>query len=316
MRAVIDCTGGIPDYRTVSADSFAMPDVSAGYNGLLMPLVDRPFLQHVLEKCVSLGVSRAEIIVDNDGAEDEIRKILGTGRRWGCSITYHINRCGSPLISVAEALTGSPADPCLVASAHCIPTLGTTGSNTPVVYIDRLTGEWTGWAMTNCASATSLCLVGFNTSGATLIRGLCAINYSEHMISCDTPGALLKAQRLLLEGKAEGLLITGREIKPGVRFGRNAQVHPTATLIAPVYVGENCRIGAGVTLGPNSVICRDCIIDRGNIVEESLICSGTFVGEELEVRSALIHGNLVINTQIGSATEVTDPCLLSRLPAA
>ena len=316
MRAVIDCTGGVPEYRSAATESFALPDVSVGYNGLMMPLVDRPFLQHVLEKCVSLGVSRAEIIVDSEDVEDELRKVLGTGRRWGCNITYHINHIGSPLISVAEALTGTPSDPCLVASAHCIPSLGTTGSNTPVVYIDRVTGEWTGWAMTTCASATSLCLVGFTANGASLIRGLCAINYSDQMISCDTPGALLKAQRLLLEGKAEGLLITGREIKPGVRFGRNAQVHPSVVLNAPVYVGENCRIGAGVTLGPNTVVCRDCIVDRGNIVEESLICSGTFVGEELEVRSALVQGNLVINTEIGSATEVTDPCLLSRLPAA
>ncbi len=314
MRAVIDCTGGIPEYRSASSDISALPDVSVGYDGLLMPLVDRPFLQHVLEKCVSLGVSTAEIIVDEN--EEAIRKVLGNGRRWGCTLNFHRVRPQAPLISVAEALTGSPSDPCLIAAGHCIPTLGATGASTQVAYVDRVSGDWTGWAMATCASATSLCLVGFNASGASLIRGLCAVHYCEQMISCETPKALLRAQRALLEGKAEGLLMTGREIMAGVRLGRNATVHPSATLIAPVYVGENCRIGAGVTLGPNSVVCRDCIVDRGNIVEESLICSGTFVGEELEVRSALVQGNLVINTQIGSATEVTDPCLLSRLPAA
>ena len=48
--------------------------------------------------------------------------------------------------------------------------------------------------------------------------------------------------------------IPGFEMGDGVHVGEGAEIHPDATLVGPAVIGENCRIEAGVRLGPYTVL--------------------------------------------------------------
>jgi len=297
MRALIICSAGTP---TENAD---IPELSIAP---LMPLVDRPFVQHVVEKCLHLGATSIDMIVES--GEAQYKDLFGDGKRWGCPIRYSAISTFAAIGGAVAELGINSGELCLLARADRIPSLDKISEGMPELYIDSASEAWTGWAHLTASTVVSALEGDTSALIAVPTRSM------QSVLSCSTPGDLLKAQRAVLDGHFVGLMLSGREVEPGVRLGRNANVHPSAKLTAPVYVGENSRVGAGAVVGPNSVIARDCIVDRGNIMAESLICTGTYVGEELEIRNAIISGNRVINVEIGSATKVVDPGLLSRLP--
>ena len=76
-RAVIIAAEG----RTSFAD---------GKSSCMLPLVDRPFLQHLVECLVDAGVEDLDMILANH-AED-IESHFEDGRRWGVRIRYHLAR--------------------------------------------------------------------------------------------------------------------------------------------------------------------------------------------------------------------------------
>ncbi|MBM3262101.1 MAG: hypothetical protein FJY97_01520 [candidate division Zixibacteria bacterium] len=96
-------------------------------------------------------------------------------------------------------------------------------------------------------------------------------------------------------------------------MARNVSLHPTARLSAPVFIGENCRIGAGTQIGPDAVIGRDCILDNRCTVVSSLVFPNSFIGESLELTDAIVDRNRLINTHVGVAVSVTDDFILGSL---
>src|SRR5437764_2986305 len=83
MRAIIIATGESPGTEPLN-EHYPTP---------LLPLVDRPFLQHVIESCVHQGIFRFDFILSH--LPEKIEHFLGDGKRWGCTFTTHL--VGDPL---------------------------------------------------------------------------------------------------------------------------------------------------------------------------------------------------------------------------
>jgi lipopolysaccharide/colanic/teichoic acid biosynthesis glycosyltransferase len=124
---------------------------------------------------------------------------------------------------------------------------------------------------------------------------------------------VLDAQRAVLGKKVTGLMLTGREADPGIWISRNVRLHPTAQLLAPVYIGENCNIASGVRLGPDAVIGKDCVLDTHCTVTNSLVFPGSYVGEALELADVLVDKNRLINARLGGTVPVTDDFILGGM---
>ncbi len=106
-----------------------------------------------------------------------------------------------------------------------------------------------------------------------------------------------------------------RELRPGVWAGLRAEIHPTATLQAPCWIGDDARIGAGATIGPAAIVDNRTVIDPGARVTESAVAPGTYVGKHVSVAQSLAHGSLLINWRMNSTVQVPDPFLLADLGA-
>lgn len=104
-----------------------------------------------------------------------------------------------------------------------------------------------------------------------------------------------------------------REVSPGVRVGWRSEIPADAVLIAPCWIGEKVRIGAGVVIGPHAVIEDRAMIRRGAEVVRSVIGPETLVGDHTTVADSLALGDTLINWLDGSCLRVPDEFLLSSL---
>src|ERR1700679_2445933 len=78
MTGVIVLSGPFP----------GMHGLDAHRSPSLLPLGDRPALQHIVESLVTQGITSIELIVDH--GPERVEALLGNGDRWGCSFRYHL----------------------------------------------------------------------------------------------------------------------------------------------------------------------------------------------------------------------------------
>jgi lipopolysaccharide/colanic/teichoic acid biosynthesis glycosyltransferase len=124
---------------------------------------------------------------------------------------------------------------------------------------------------------------------------------------------VLAAHRMILNKEFRGLRHTGKAVAENIWLSRNVSLHPEARLIAPVLIGEKCRISSGVRLGPNVAVGDNCVIDTQSRLSDSVIFSGSYVGRSLELCDAIVDRNRLVNARIGSRITVTEDFILAGL---
>jgi lipopolysaccharide/colanic/teichoic acid biosynthesis glycosyltransferase len=320
MKAVLIATGKTPENR--------IPDKE--YLPPLLPLIDRPFIQHVVEHLVSRGVKELEVVLCQ--FPEKFKQLLGDGNRWGTKIRYHLVK--DPLIpygSVRFVEVETRDDPVLLVHADRLPQADflsakpSSWSDGPALYVweDRSNGgsgkrpDWSGWGWLGGKCRAELpdgldeegllnYLLSFSGCNTIILDSAKSINVQSY------PG-LLSAHRAVLSKRITGLMMTAREIESGVWLSRNVQLHPTAQVKPPVYIGENCNIGMGVRMGPYAVVGDNCVIDAKSTITDAVIFSESYVGEALELRDSLVARNRLINVRLESEVTVTEDFILGSL---
>jgi NDP-sugar pyrophosphorylase family protein len=321
MIGVIVLAGPFPEMHGLDADR----------SPSLLPLGDRPALQHIVETLVTQGITSIELIVGY--APERVEHLLGNGDRWGCRFRYHLAADPDRLYRSLKVISGLSAEPWVLIHAERFPcvefsaTFEAAGANRPVLYYvtarqdhggDFQPRVWGGTVIMPPTDVTdTIANYSYTELRTELEQGL-SEGYAE---SIDTPGwidvsnpmALLRSQADLLDRKLPGLLINGNERVTDIWISRNVTIHPSAQLIAPLYIGPNSRISRNCKIGPHVVIGSDCIIDGKTQIENSLIIEGSYVGEALEVRTSIVSHNLLVNARLNAAVDVAENFLIGRL---
>jgi mannose-1-phosphate guanylyltransferase / phosphomannomutase len=99
--------------------------------------------------------------------------------------------------------------------------------------------------------------------------------------------AYLAAHRDILDGKVR-VHVPGFDLGGGVWMGENTDVHPDATVTGPAIIGDNCRIEAGVHVGPYSVLGTSIRVRAGTDTERSVVGDNTYLGEGVSLRGAVV----------------------------
>jgi mannose-1-phosphate guanylyltransferase len=92
-----------------------------------------------------------------------------------------------------------------------------------------------------------------------------------------------------LEGRLH-IDVAGDEVAEGVRAGSGSQLPDDAEVQGPVWIGEDCEIGAGVKLMGPVVIGDGSRIGAGAALRESIVFPGTPV-DDGEILIGAIHGH-------------------------
>ena len=76
MKAFLIATGVLSDTQ------------NEPYPSALLPLLDRPFIQHVIEFLTNQGVDHFDIVISD--FPEKIEALIGDGKRWGITVIYHL----------------------------------------------------------------------------------------------------------------------------------------------------------------------------------------------------------------------------------
>lgn len=98
----------------------------------------------------------------------------------------------------------------------------------------------------------------------------------------------------------------GSETRPGVWVDEGAQVHRTARIVAPAFLGRKSKIEEQCLITRCSNIESNCQIDYGTVVEDSSILSNSYVGIGLDVSHSIVNGNQLLNLERDVALEIED----------
>jgi NDP-sugar pyrophosphorylase family protein len=299
----------------------------------LLPLGDRPALQHIIESLVAQGIASIELIVGH--APEQVEALLGNGDRWGCKFRYHVAVQAAHPYRSLKLIPETKNEPCVFIHSEHYPcfALPLKHIDKPLLYYGRARNGSNGhgsqssnngtvfWKGTAIFPPNYIDEAFANKTSEELrahLESLVAnaeatvVSTSDWLDSC-TPEDLLESQSRLLERKLDGLMGSGTERQPGVWISRNVVIHPTVQLVGPLYVGPNTRLNRGVKLGPNVVLSGDCIVDTNTMIEQSLVTPGSYIGEGLELNHVIVDHNLLINIRLGTSINIHERFLLDDL---
>lgn len=313
--------------------------VSAATRGLsqriptpLFPLVDKPFLQHIVEFVVDQGGSEFDVVLSH--LPEKIENLLGDGTRWGCKIRYHlaqdpwhpydifksgnVQRCAGPIL-LLHADRFPTLDSLLQSSESrdddvimfCSPATQKTNEGPDDV------SKWTGWAIVSGKFLEEL------PSGVDekALEGLLHSKAADRgrvvevpmVLDIRTYDGLLAANRVVLNKGFEKIVPSGKEVEPGIWISRSVSLHPSAHLVPPVFLGANSRIAKGTGVGPFTVIGPNCILDSSSTVSDSIVVSDSHVGEAVDLKNVIADKNYLINVRLRAEVSITDNFILASL---
>ena len=314
MRTVLVVTGHAPRLGAVAAEQPAP----------MLPLMGKPFVQHIVEVLVGEGCRQLDVFVHEH--PQQIESLLGDGVRWGVAVTFHVCRrpvCfGESLALLARAdgaelrvVFGDVLSVGGYADLFACPPLADVPVRAAVFRAAE--GVVPVWAVVSAAwfSKAGGDADNLETSAALVAaaEGAHALTEVAQPLMWRCYSDLVETTRRTMNGEGPKLLINGRVADANVWLGRNVSLHPSARLEPPVYVGPDCEIGAGVALGPNAVVEGNCVLDRGCAVRNSLVFGNTYVGEALELDHVVATAKLIANARYDVAVPIPDEFLLGSL---
>jgi len=106
-----------------------------------------------------------------------------------------------------------------------------------------------------------------------------------------------------LLGKAK-IEIAGKEVEKGVWLGNDVEIHKTARIRPPLFLGEGTDIRRNASLGGFSVIGEASLVDEGATVARSILGSGTFVGRATRITDCVIGNGYHVLDQLNVQNRV------------
>lgn len=278
----------------------------------LLPLGNRPLLEYWLEWCSDMHILDIRLVLD-DGAK-QIEEYVGSGESWGLQVTYGFHRNQNDPVHFLKRFS---SDDLLQGLMHV------TGPAFP-----RKTGMQSrhpesGKTLAYINEGRALCVLSRDPAFLEAwIKGQTDLSTHQpdqfeslgrEIVPLESLKDLYEINMSLVQGEVQNYLQPGYYDKDNVIIGYNVITPPTATLSAPLIIGNDCRISPMTSIGPNAVVGSHVLIDRQSEISDSVILSGTFIGQGMEIRSKIVFGNTVIDPYSQAVVTIPDPWMVSEV---
>ncbi len=294
----------------------------------MLPVLNKPLLEHLLEQCADDGLTRVQIALVEHPRP--VRQFVGNGERWGLDIHTWVFRepCTDEVLlaRLAPDLSG----PVLVVPAE---TLVDIDLRSLLVFHEqhaaRVTRVSASEACARPATTDSFAeggdgassCVRMHDTGIRVIDAPLASDASEDTFVCegkwvrvDTPMKLWEANAAALHGEFPRALPPSAALTAeGLWVGHHCKIDPHSTVEAPVFIGNHVCISSGAEIKRGSVIGNGVIIDSHALVESSVIMDHTYIGSYINLVKRIASGKYVFNVKAGSTLKVDDPIIVSGL---
>jgi len=104
----------------------------------------------------------------------------------------------------------------------------------------------------------------------------------------------------------------GVEVQSDLWCGEGAQIDSTVSIQGPAFVGAGSKVAAGCRIAGISSIERDCEVDCGTMIDNSMVLRGTYVGMALDVKNSIVGNEKIFNLDRNVEVNVSDARLIGR----
>jgi len=285
MKAIFDFT---------NMRKIGVHEQTFNHSSTFLPLMGKPLLQHILEYVERLGITQWEIYLSNSA--DELEQFIGDGERWGVSLSYHLLKKGIKITSrIRQDLDEDSQELLLFCNEEFLPMITKEHLTQKQAFLTE-GGVDTGWKVLQLSQ---------------LEEELSPVRIDS--LSVESPENYLRSVNQVLSNKGKGLIVYGKEIREGIWAGPGSRIPENSTLVAPVYLGAQVRIGHQSIIGPNVEIGRGCIIGSDSFITASSILGGSYIGNNLDVNGCIVSQNKIFNTRIEAVYRATDEILVTSV---
>lgn len=277
----------------------------------LIPLAGKSLADRTAGRLADLGIRSVSVLISDDA--DRAMAFFNDGARWGLQIDISDVRTTEQMLARLRRINQEEA--ILLGDLYRLPVLEkdllraceSSGQSTVLRNDD---GSHTGWALLpkgtlNGPAVRSMDDLFHELNDAGSTRSLPGT-----VLSCLSAGDILASTNALLAGEVAHQIIPGGSADPHLWIGAGTVIHPQADLRPPVWIGENCRIEAGVILGPNTCVADGCVLRKNAAATNSCILPGTIIGSELELDQALVDRNYLAYADTNRTVAIPDGFLL------
>jgi len=141
-------------------------------------------------------------------------------------------------------------------------------------------------------------------------------NFSGYSNRLREPGDLRRLVYDALTGR-NAIRPNGDQVGPSMWIGKGADVDPSASLFAPVYIGADTQIKGSCIINGGTTIERDCEVDFGTTVTDSCVLPGTYVGMGLNIVHSIVAPNRLFHLDRNVGMDISDAHIIgSRFPTS
>jgi NDP-sugar pyrophosphorylase family protein len=139
------------------------------------------------------------------------------------------------------------------------------------------------------------CIVRTAYSDMVPERQIAAIHHTGLWVDLGTPSRYLAANLGVLSGALQTVLdplqAAGWALSGGQEAGSatRVEIHPSARLKAPFWIGEGAKIGEGVRLGPGVIVGANAQIEPGAQLRETVVWADCTVPANSQLLRAIVH---------------------------
>jgi acetyltransferase-like isoleucine patch superfamily enzyme len=294
MRALLHISGSLDWPGTLNAGPWP-----------LLPIGNRPLLEYWFELCVDLGIQDVKIVMSDFASE--IEAYAGDGARWGLTIQYGFEQDEAGPVAYFRRAPAQWNDGLLHIRGPVFPSrteLYQTGDSNP-----NLSGLLLDRDGARVMIAQTPEMVSQYIGGATFAvsKDPCGLN----PVVLTSASTYFDMNRNLVEGESRRYLTSGYQITADqCHIGANTVLPPTAKIVPPVMIGDNCRIGELTTIGPDVVIGNYVVVDQQTELEQCLVLDGSYIGRNMEIRKKIISGSHLYDVEHDVDMILPDPWLL------
>lgn len=277
----------------------------------LLRLANKPLLFHTLDKIARIDIKKCNLILHN--FPEQIEQITGDHSRWGLSVTHHLVRdLNAPFRTILPALKRSDSELFLFGTMNMLPDLSKEHLFEERRFFNFPNGAWSGWCLLDRPYLEKIdAQMPYQTLSQLEIEK--ASIKVESLFAIKDAKELKGENRRVLSTKKQMFLFPteSKEVEEGVWISRSVVIEPGVTILAPVFIGENSQVFSGATLGPDTIIESDCIIDANATIINTLICRRSYVGESLDISDSIIDRNILINLTHNTCLSISEEFILS-----
>ncbi len=301
--------------------------LATGYSEAMEPLIykrptallrvaDKPIIVHVIEALARQGITNLHIVLSH--FPEMIEKILEEGSRWGVQITYHLTTDWRRPFRTLTPAAKAWRDPWVaIASADLLPKHHIKElSEPPKSLLWYSQGQkWTGWGIVPRQTIADLNRNIQFEDFPSAVQEATRQTIQEPFLSALSVAELQRSNLHCLRLADPFALFpsAARRVQAGVWISRGVVIHPTATIIPPVFLSEYAQVRDGAQIGPEAIVEGRCVIDKGSVIKKSIICRDSYVGEALAVRNSIVDHNMLLNLSHKSHIHLADEFILSQL---